>query len=133
MDLKTHWAQQTHRLAESILVTFLQADTTFLGAAPDIIFDIIAFAAGFVVGVKFILHYALGQDDLGPTDVILSRCMSVLSQVSFSPDHAAKTESSSLATDAVEGASCWNATNQLVVLSGFWLLRIESLAGSDGL
>jgi hypothetical protein len=83
------WGKDTCSTCERILVLLLEADRQLLATSPDVIFVMLTYAAMMVVGCKFIVWNRTGYDFRGSGIVILKRTVQVLSEMSFSADHAA--------------------------------------------
>ncbi|KAJ3772884.1 hypothetical protein FB446DRAFT_772141 [Lentinula raphanica] len=84
------WGRETMAVAESILVQVLEMDFRLLGTSPDYIFNMIAFAASYVLGSKFLVLQTLGVNLPGSTERLLSKCIDRLHQCCYSPDSAAR-------------------------------------------
>lgn len=89
LRILSSWGKEAVNVTEAVLVAFLQADKRLVNTTPDTIFHMIGFASGFLVGVKFLLIKRKGVDLLGSSDKLLSRTLDLLSEASFSNDHAA--------------------------------------------
>lgn len=82
------WGRDMVQTAEAILVDILAADARLLGTAPDNVFTMVALAAGYVVGVKFLMFRG-GSALAGSSDLILARTVAHLNNVACDPGHAA--------------------------------------------
>lgn len=88
LDVVTAWGKETLQLGEAILVGVIQTDPLLLGTAPDVIFTMLCFAAGLVIGVKMLMVDKLGTELLGASDKLLTKVLGHLNAASLSPDHA---------------------------------------------
>jgi hypothetical protein len=75
--------------AEALLVSLLAADTSLLSTAPDNLFTMVALAAGYLVGVKFLMFRG-GNNLLGGSDLLLTKTVTHLNNVACAPGHAAQ-------------------------------------------
>ncbi|KAJ7061025.1 hypothetical protein C8F01DRAFT_179634 [Mycena amicta] len=75
INVVADWGRDMIQTAESILVYTLQTDIQTLGSAPDIFFVMISLAAGYVLGVKFLMGRTPGGGGrlLGAGDLLLKR------------------------------------------------------------
>ncbi|KAJ3929259.1 MAG: hypothetical protein NXY57DRAFT_433790 [Lentinula lateritia] len=96
LDVLLLWGKESVAVAESVLITFLEADVRLLGTMPDYMFNMIAFASSFVTGVRFLV-VQVGVDFPGSIERLLERTISKLNQCSLSSDSAAA-KSSALIT-----------------------------------
>ncbi|KAJ7130263.1 hypothetical protein C8R44DRAFT_775211 [Mycena epipterygia] len=83
------WGRDMVQTAEAVLVDILAADARLLGTAPDNVFTMCALAAGYVVGVKFLMFRG-GSALAGSSDLILARTVTHLNNVACDPGHAAQ-------------------------------------------
>ncbi|KAJ7591491.1 hypothetical protein C8J56DRAFT_935703 [Mycena floridula] len=90
LNVISTWGKETLYLSEGILIATLETDPVLLATAPDSIFNSIAFAAGMVVGIKFLMVRKLGFELPGFTDKLLSRVLNHLSATGLSLDHVAQ-------------------------------------------
>ncbi|KAJ3866388.1 hypothetical protein EV359DRAFT_36741 [Lentinula novae-zelandiae] len=90
LPILTQWGRETMAVAESILVQVLEMDYRLLGTSPDYIFNMIAFAASYVLGSKFLVLQTLGVELPGSSERLLSKCIARLHQCCYSPDSAAR-------------------------------------------
>ncbi|KAJ3740190.1 hypothetical protein DFH05DRAFT_1406158 [Lentinula detonsa] len=90
LNILTTWGRETMAVAESILVQVLEMDFRLLGTSPDYVFNMIAFAASYVLGSKFLVLQTLGVELPGSSERLLSKCMERLHQCCYSPDSAAR-------------------------------------------
>ncbi|KAJ3771005.1 Pre-mRNA splicing Prp18-interacting factor-domain-containing protein [Lentinula raphanica] len=67
----TSWGQETMAVTESILVQVLEMDFRLLGTSPDYIFNMIAFAASYVLGSKFLDLQTLAVNLPGATSAAI--------------------------------------------------------------
>ncbi|KAJ7337372.1 hypothetical protein DFH08DRAFT_748674 [Mycena albidolilacea] len=81
------WGRDMVLATESLLVNFLAADANLLASCPDIVFTMVALAAGHLVGVKFLMFRG-GSHLLGSSDLLLARIVALLTSVSCAPGHA---------------------------------------------
>ncbi|KAJ3785183.1 hypothetical protein GGU10DRAFT_398949 [Lentinula aff. detonsa] len=88
LDVLLIWGKESVAVAESVLVTFLEADVRLLGTMPDYMFNMIAFASSFVTGVRFLVIH-VGIDFPGSIERLLERTICKLNQCSLSSDSAA--------------------------------------------
>ncbi|KAJ3735238.1 hypothetical protein DFJ43DRAFT_1058910 [Lentinula guzmanii] len=88
LDVLLIWGKESVAVAESVLVTFLEADVRLLGTMPDYMFNMIAFASSFVTGVRFLVIH-VGVDFPGSIERLLERTICKLNQCSLSSDSAA--------------------------------------------
>ncbi|KAJ4474496.1 hypothetical protein J3R30DRAFT_3509551 [Lentinula aciculospora] len=90
LTILTSWGRETMAVAESILVQVLEMDFRLLGTSPDYIFNMIAFAASYVLGSKFLVLETLGIELPGSSERLLSKCIERIHQCCYSPDSAAR-------------------------------------------
>ncbi|KAJ7704406.1 hypothetical protein B0H17DRAFT_1193653 [Mycena rosella] len=83
------WGRDMIQTTEALLVSVLAADTRRLGTAPDNLFTMVALAAGYVVGVKFLMARG-GTELAGASDLLLARIVAHLNNVACAPGHAAQ-------------------------------------------
>jgi hypothetical protein len=83
------WSKDISSTCERVLVLLLEADRQLLATSPDVIFVMLTYAAVMVVGCKFIVWNRTGYDFRGSGIPLLKRTVQVLSEISFSADHAA--------------------------------------------
>ncbi|KAJ7721016.1 hypothetical protein B0H16DRAFT_379069 [Mycena metata] len=74
---------------ESLLIHLVTADTRLLNTAPDNLFTMVALAAGYLIGVKFLMARG-GSHLLGGSDLILAKTVTHLTSVAVGPGHAAQ-------------------------------------------
>ncbi|KAJ3865790.1 hypothetical protein EV359DRAFT_38024 [Lentinula novae-zelandiae] len=84
------WGKENMAVSESILVLLLELDVRLLGTSPDYIFNMIAFAASYVIGSKFLVLQSIGIDLPGSGEKLLCRTIDRLNQCSYSPDSPAR-------------------------------------------
>jgi hypothetical protein len=84
------WGRDMIQTSEAILVYTVEADINLLGTAPDVFFHMVALAAGYVVGVKFLMHRMPGGALLGGSDLLLAKTATHLNRASRGPGHAAQ-------------------------------------------
>ncbi|KAJ3812027.1 hypothetical protein F5876DRAFT_38348 [Lentinula aff. lateritia] len=84
------WGKENMAVSESILVLLLELDVRLLGTSPDYIFNMIAFAASYVIGSKFLVLQSIGIDLPGSGEKLLCRTIHKLNQCSYSPDSPAR-------------------------------------------
>ncbi|THV08149.1 hypothetical protein K435DRAFT_847043 [Dendrothele bispora CBS 962.96] len=90
LNIIISWGKESLQISESILVTLLEMDVHFLGTTPDHIFTMIAFAAGFLVGVKFLILQGVGVELPGSSEKLLNKSIAHLNHASCAPDSAAR-------------------------------------------
>lgn len=83
------WGRDMVQTTEALLVSVLAADARHLGTAPDTIFTMVALAAGYVVGIKFLMLRG-GIALIGASDLLLARIVSHLGDATCTPGHAAQ-------------------------------------------
>ncbi|KAJ6590986.1 hypothetical protein DFH09DRAFT_191307 [Mycena vulgaris] len=83
------WGRDMIQTTEALLVSVLAADARLLGTAPDNLFTMIALAAGYVVGVKFLMFRG-GSQLVGSSDLLLAKTVAHLSSGACAPGHAAQ-------------------------------------------
>ncbi|KAJ4479099.1 hypothetical protein J3R30DRAFT_3289733 [Lentinula aciculospora] len=84
------WGKETMAVSESIMVTLLELDLRLLGTSPDDVFNMIAFAASYIIGSKFLVLESIGIDLPGSGEKLLRKTIDKLHQCSYSPDSAAR-------------------------------------------
>ncbi|KAJ3797558.1 hypothetical protein GGU11DRAFT_784469 [Lentinula aff. detonsa] len=84
------WGKENMAVSESILVILLELDLRLLGTSPDYIFNMIAFAASYIVGSKFLVLQSIGIDLPGSGEKLLCKAIDKLNQCAYSPDSAAR-------------------------------------------
>ncbi|KAF7354028.1 hypothetical protein MVEN_01089600 [Mycena venus] len=83
-------ARDMLQTSEALLVSFLAAPTTRLCTAPDTYFNMVALAAGFLVGVKFlVVRRTHGRTLAGASDLLLARTVAGLHRAACGTGHAA--------------------------------------------
>lgn len=88
--LVSTWARDLLQTNEALLVAFLSAPTAGLCTAPDTYFNMVALAAGYLVGVKFlVLRVAPTRSLLGTSDLLLAKTVANLQRAACGPGHAA--------------------------------------------
>jgi len=90
LNIIISWGKESLQISESILVALLEMDVHFLGSTPDHIFTMIAFAAGFLVGVKFLILQGVGVELPGSSEKLLNKSIAHLNHASCSPDSPAR-------------------------------------------
>ncbi|KAJ7216662.1 hypothetical protein GGX14DRAFT_442325 [Mycena pura] len=80
------WARDMSITTEGFLVNVIAADMRLLRTAPDNIFTMIALAAGYLVGVKFLLFRG-GTELPGGSDLVLAK---IVEHVACVPGYAAQ-------------------------------------------
>ncbi|KAJ6561368.1 hypothetical protein B0H10DRAFT_2117318 [Mycena sp. CBHHK59/15] len=90
INIVLEWGRDLTQTAEALLVNVLSVPPALLGTAPDNVFDMIALAAGYVIGVKFLmLHVHRGTRTLpGASDLLLSKIVAHLHGASYGTGHA---------------------------------------------
>ncbi|KAJ7790567.1 hypothetical protein B0H14DRAFT_2939409 [Mycena olivaceomarginata] len=84
------WGRDMIQTSEAILVYACQADVELLGRAPNVYFYMITLAAGYIVGVKFLMHRRPeGGVLLGGSDLLLARTATHFIRASSGPGHSA--------------------------------------------
>ncbi|KAJ7481516.1 hypothetical protein FB451DRAFT_1443777 [Mycena latifolia] len=83
------WGRDMIQTTEALLVSVLAADARRLGTAPDNVFTMVALAAGYVVGVKFLMFRG-GSVLVGASDLLLARTVAHLGDAASAPGHAAQ-------------------------------------------
>jgi hypothetical protein len=83
------WGRDLIQTTEALLVNLLAADAALLSTAPDNLFTMVALAAGYVVGVKFLMFRG-GAQLAGASDLLLAKTVAHLSNVACAPGHAAQ-------------------------------------------
>ncbi|KAJ7682058.1 hypothetical protein DFH06DRAFT_286369 [Mycena polygramma] len=97
-----NWARDMLQTCEALLVSFLSAPPSAappvsahmrMRTAPDTYFNIIALAAAYLVGVKFLVRRVGGPEHnhtlLGASDLILAQTIATLQRAACGPGHAA--------------------------------------------
>jgi hypothetical protein len=88
--LVTRLARDMLQTSEALLVSFLATPAARLCTAPDRYFSMVALAAGFLVGVKFlVVRMASERELLGASDLLLARAVAALHRAACGPGHAA--------------------------------------------
>ncbi|KAJ3758560.1 hypothetical protein EV360DRAFT_43627 [Lentinula raphanica] len=82
------WGKEAMAISESVLVTLLELDMQLLGTSPDYIFNMIAFAASYIIGSKFLVLDSIKIDLPGSGEKLLCKTIDRLKQCSCSPDSA---------------------------------------------
>ncbi|KAJ7684099.1 hypothetical protein DFH06DRAFT_970105 [Mycena polygramma] len=84
------WGRDMLQTCEALLVAFLSLPPTRLCTAPDTYFHIVALAAAYLVGVKFLV-LRLGPNSmlLGASDLLLAKTITNLRGAACGPGHAA--------------------------------------------
>ncbi|KAJ6624181.1 hypothetical protein B0H10DRAFT_2212915 [Mycena sp. CBHHK59/15] len=90
VDAVGEWGRDMIQTAEALLVYVLEADARLLSTAPDNAFTMVALAAGYVVGVKFLMLRIRGAHLYGASDLLLGKTVAHLSGVACAPGHAAQ-------------------------------------------
>ncbi|KAF8209579.1 hypothetical protein K438DRAFT_2012292 [Mycena galopus ATCC 62051] len=76
--------------SEAVLVSFLATPAKRLCTAPDTYFNLVALAAGYLVGVKFLVRrMSQGRLLLGASDLLLAGTVTSLHRAACGPGHAA--------------------------------------------
>ncbi|KAJ7500563.1 hypothetical protein B0H11DRAFT_1856040 [Mycena galericulata] len=76
------WARDMIQTCESLLVSALALPSPSLRTAPDALFSMVALAAGYLIGVKFLmLRTGAGRPLLGATDLLLAKTTGHLNRV----------------------------------------------------
>ncbi|KAJ7029725.1 hypothetical protein C8F04DRAFT_1006540 [Mycena alexandri] len=83
------WARDMLQTSEGLLVAFLSAPTHQLCTAPDNYFNMVALAAGYLIGVKFLVLREGPGSLLGAADLILTKTVTNLRLAACGPGHAA--------------------------------------------
>ncbi|KAJ7178044.1 hypothetical protein C8R46DRAFT_668922 [Mycena filopes] len=83
------WGRDMLQATESLLIHLVAADVRLLNTAPDNLFTMVALAAGYLVGVKFLMARG-GTHLLGGSDLILAKTVTHLTDVACGPGHAAQ-------------------------------------------
>ncbi|KAF8217974.1 hypothetical protein K438DRAFT_2006916 [Mycena galopus ATCC 62051] len=81
------WGRDMAINTESLLVSFLSSDRHLLSTAPDNVWNMVALAAGHLIGVKFLVFRG-GSNLLGTSDLLLAQIVDLLMSVSCAPGHA---------------------------------------------
>ncbi|KAF8186901.1 hypothetical protein K438DRAFT_1835240 [Mycena galopus ATCC 62051] len=82
------WGRDMVQTAEGILVYTCQADVGLLSTAPDVFFHMVTLTAGYLVGVKFLMHRT-GSQLCGASDLLLARTATHLIRASHGTGHCA--------------------------------------------
>ncbi|KAE9404892.1 hypothetical protein BT96DRAFT_397932 [Gymnopus androsaceus JB14] len=77
------WGKEALAVSESVLVILLEIDVGLLGTSPDYMFNMIAFAASYIIGSKFLVMHSLGIELPGSSEKLLSKCISRLYRMLF--------------------------------------------------
>ncbi|KAJ7738751.1 hypothetical protein B0H16DRAFT_1569669 [Mycena metata] len=83
------WARDMLQTSEALLVAFLSAPPNQFCTAPDNYFHMVALAAGYLIGVKFLLVREGPRSLLGAADLILAKTVTNLRRAAYGPGHAA--------------------------------------------
>ncbi|KAJ7028698.1 hypothetical protein C8F04DRAFT_1118400 [Mycena alexandri] len=83
------WGRDLLQTTESLLLHLVAADMRLLNTAPDNLFTMVALAAGYLIGVKFLMARG-GSHLLGGSDLILAKTVTHLTNVACGPGHAAQ-------------------------------------------
>ncbi|KAK0204472.1 hypothetical protein DFS33DRAFT_658765 [Desarmillaria ectypa] len=75
------------------MVSLLQSDKNLLPTTPDVLFTLMAFAGGLIVGAKLLMLDKNGIEFLGCGDALLEQSIQMLGDAAVSPDHAARRSS----------------------------------------
>ncbi|KAF7325968.1 hypothetical protein MKEN_00447700 [Mycena kentingensis (nom. inval.)] len=80
INVVADWARDLTRTAEQIMVYALQSNVDVLGSAPDNYLVMVALAAGYCVGVKFLMSRVPGPAKrfIGASELLLSRIITHL-------------------------------------------------------
>ncbi|KAI3610386.1 hypothetical protein WG66_006777 [Moniliophthora roreri] len=97
MHIKTYdlvlnfWGKDARSLAESILISILDADSALLGTAPDYLFLHVAFTATYIIGLKFVSLNGLNAITSGVECALLAKVVERLHHAAkHHPDHPAE-------------------------------------------
>ncbi|KIK53301.1 hypothetical protein GYMLUDRAFT_49479 [Collybiopsis luxurians FD-317 M1] len=88
INILIQWGKETMSVAESILVVFLELDVQLLGTAPDYTFNMIAFAATYIIGCRVLVIRSFGIDIPGSGDKLITKSIEKLNACAYSPDSA---------------------------------------------
>ncbi|KAF5393010.1 hypothetical protein D9757_001127 [Collybiopsis confluens] len=69
------WGRESMMLSESILVTLLELDIDKLGAVPDYMFNMIAFAASYIIGCRILVLRSFGFEIPGSGEKLMKMCI----------------------------------------------------------
>ncbi|KAG7444815.1 uncharacterized protein BT62DRAFT_970758 [Guyanagaster necrorhizus] len=83
------WSKECISLGEAIMVSLLQSNKNLLPTAPDVLFAMMAFAGGLIVGAKLLMLDKHRTEFLGCGDALLEQSIRALGDASVAPDHAA--------------------------------------------
>ncbi|KAJ6453840.1 hypothetical protein C8R47DRAFT_1030141 [Mycena vitilis] len=84
------WGRDMLQTGEALLVVFISLPTTRVRTAPDTYFHIIALAAAYLVGVKFlVLRLSPNSKLLGASDLLLAKTITTLRGAACGLEHAA--------------------------------------------
>ncbi|KAK0470166.1 uncharacterized protein EV420DRAFT_1498721 [Desarmillaria tabescens] len=83
------WSKECFSIGEAIMVSLLQCDKNLLPTTPDVLFTMMAFAGGLIVGAKLLMLDKNGIEFLGCGDALYEQSVRVLGDAAISPDHAA--------------------------------------------
>jgi len=84
------WSKESFQLSEAFLISLLEMDAPFLGTAPDYLFTMIAFAAGYALASNYVILRGLGIQVPGCTMKLVERVIALLMQASVSEDSSAQ-------------------------------------------
>ncbi|KAJ6558059.1 hypothetical protein B0H19DRAFT_127431 [Mycena capillaripes] len=91
VDVVSEWGRDMIQTSEAILVYVAEADVDVLGTACDVFFHMVALAAGYIVGVKFLMHRTPGNGGLmGGSDLLLAKTANHLARAARGPGHSAQ-------------------------------------------
>ncbi len=83
------WSKECFSIGEAIMVSLLKSDKNLLSTTPDILFTMMSFAGGLLVGAKLLMMDKNRIEFLGCGDALFEQSIRALGDASVSPDHAA--------------------------------------------
>ncbi|THV08145.1 hypothetical protein K435DRAFT_965 [Dendrothele bispora CBS 962.96] len=84
------WSRESFQLSEAFLISILEMDSSLLRIAPDYLFTMIPFAAGYAISSNYFALKGLGVHIPGSTMRIIERIVVHLMQASVSEDSPAR-------------------------------------------
>ncbi|KAK0193450.1 hypothetical protein F5146DRAFT_1030703 [Armillaria mellea] len=84
------WSKECFSIGEAILVSLLKSDKNLLSTTPDVLFTMMSFAGGLLVGSKLLMMDKNKVEFLGCGDALYEQSIQALCDASVSPDHAAR-------------------------------------------
>ncbi|KAK0213993.1 hypothetical protein IW262DRAFT_1407917 [Armillaria fumosa] len=83
------WSKECFSIGEAIMVSLLKSDKKLISTTPDILFTMMSFAGGLLVGAKLLMMDKNRIEFLGCGDALFEQSIRALGDASVSPDHAA--------------------------------------------